>query len=153
MMGMWLFTAVVFFYTTTAASVDLELPSLQGDRFFNLAEEQGRIVIINFWDTECTFCIREMPLLVRFAISHPDVCVLGVSMSPRNQAMDFIETHPTSYLQLAGPTDPSALLRRLSDPSGALPHTAILRRDHSLCATKTGEIDQFWLYKIVKQCW
>lgn len=61
---------------------NLELILLDGTRF-DLAAMRGQIVVVNFWATWCAPCRAEMPLLDRFARSHPAVVVIGVSMDQR----------------------------------------------------------------------
>lgn len=138
--------------SAAAAPLDLELPTLSGERFFRLAEVRDRVVLVNFWDTDCPPCRREMPLLDRVAQAHPQVLVLGVTLSPRRQALDYLERQPVSFLQLSAPREAFGLLRRFGDPSSALPHTAVLGRDHSLCARFTGEVTLPWLEAALERC-
>lgn len=53
------------------------LPDLQGRRL-SLEEVRGRPVIVNFWWSGCPPCQQEMPLLQRYADTHPDVALLLV---------------------------------------------------------------------------
>ena len=147
-------TLVLFAASVVAAAeaLDFELPRLDGRAFFRLSAVHGRPVVINFWDTECPPCAREMPLLDQFARSRSDALVVGVSLTPKAQTRDFLDEHPVGYLQLLGPAEPRGLLRRLGDPVGALPHTVVLREDHSLCATRTGELSQEWLDAALTRC-
>jgi len=140
------------FSVGAAGTMELELPTLDGQRFFRLSDEQGRLVVVNFWDTECPPCVHEMPLLDKIARSHPDAIFVGVTVSDRNRAQNFLEEHAVGYLQLLGPHDPKGVLRRFGDPSTALPHTAIVRRDHSLCATHTGEVSLDWVNAALSRC-
>ena len=145
---------VLFSSTIMAAGtpLDFELPTLDGKRFFRLSETGKRIIVVNFWDTECPPCVREMPLLDKAAKSHPDAFFIGVSVSERNKARNFLADHPVGYLQLAKPTDPAGFLRRFGDRVGGLPHTMVLKVDHSLCETRTGEIDQNWIESALQRC-
>ncbi|HTN94295.1 MAG TPA: TlpA disulfide reductase family protein [Gallionella sp.] len=148
-------TIIVLFSGTLAAAgapLDFELPTLDGKRFFRLSETHNRITVVNFWDTECPPCVREMPLLDKISKSRPDVLFIGATVSERNKARDFLDDHPVSYLQLAKSPDPAEFLRRFGDPFGALPHTVVLGNDHSLCAMRTGEIDQDWIDSVLQHC-
>jgi len=148
-------TAIALLSSTLAAAgapLDFELPTLDGKRFFRLSETHNRITVVNFWDTECPPCVREMPLLNRISKLHPDVLFIGATVSERNKARDFLDDHPVGYLQLAKPPDPGGFLRRFGDPVGALPHTIVLNNDHSLCAMRTGEIDQDWIDSALQRC-
>ncbi len=65
-------------------ATDFELPDLNGKKF-RLSAYRGNIIVINFWETWCPSCIKEMPSLNRvvdnfkkekkvlfWAISHED---------------------------------------------------------------------------------
>ena len=135
-----------------AESLDFELARLDGREFFRLSAGRGGPVVINFWDTECPPCAREMPLLDRVARARPDALMVGVSLAPRGQTRDFLDGHPVGYLQLLGPAEPRGLLRRFGDPTGALPHTVVLREDRSLCEAHTGEVSREWLDAALLRC-
>jgi thiol-disulfide isomerase/thioredoxin len=136
------------------AALDLELPLLDGSRFFRLTELQGRAIILNLWDIDCPPCVHELPLLNRIAVDHPQVSVIGISLSPLNvqHTQDFLAGHPAAYTQLRGMHDPSALLRRLKNPLGSLPHTAVLHSDHTLCRVHNGEVNLEWLETTLQHC-
>lgn len=135
-----------------ADPVSLELPTLAGDRFFTLTEAAGQPVLISLWDTACPYCLAEMPLLDAFAKAHPEVRVLGIAMAPVRQSLDYLEAHPAAYPQLAAPSDPDDLLRRLGDPRGALPYSVMLGPDHTPCASRTGPLDRKWLHAALERC-
>jgi len=54
------------------------LKSLDG-RTVSLADLSGRPVLINFWASYCQPCRREMPLIEKYAVSHPQLQVLLVN--------------------------------------------------------------------------
>lgn len=132
--------------------LDFELPTLDGQRFFRLSEVRGKALVINFWDTECPPCIREMPLLEQAARAHPEAVFIGVTLSPKQQASDFLEGTGITYLQLLAPTEPKGLLKRFGNPIGALPHTVVLGSDRALCEIKTGEVDRRWIDAALRRC-
>lgn len=132
--------------------VELELPTLDGGSFFSLLQAGDRPVVLNFWDDECPPCVREMPLFDRTAKARRDVLFVGVALTERRRALDFLEAHAVDYLQLAAPPEPRGVLRRFSNRTGALPHTVVLRADHTLCAVRTGEVDAAWLKAALDRC-
>lgn len=133
-------------------ALDFELPILDGTRFFRLSEAQGKTLLINFWDTECSPCIREIPLLEHTAKARDDVIVIGITLSAKQQAKSFLTERDIHYLQLLAPPEPRGLLRRFGDPVGALPHTVVLKSDRSLCTTRTGEVDRRWIEETLLRC-
>lgn len=62
-------------------------------RHFNLADLQGRPVLINFWATWCPPCRREMPDIVQAATTHPQLVVLAVNVQEEQALVQaFAET-------------------------------------------------------------
>jgi peroxiredoxin len=50
---------------TDSAAPDFELPDLDGN-LVSLSDYRGKILFLNFWQTTCPPCIREMPDFVTF---------------------------------------------------------------------------------------
>ena len=69
-----------FFYWTFArapAAPDVALVSIRGEKLA-IAELRGRVVVVNFWATDCAICVKEMPELARTYQRH------------RERGMEFI---------------------------------------------------------------
>jgi peroxiredoxin len=80
---------------------DFELPTLRGGRF-RLAEQRGKVVILNFWTKTCRPCLEEMPSLVdlgRMLSDRDDVRL--VTISTDESAEDIART-----LESVGISDP-----------------------------------------------
>lgn len=62
--------------------VELELRDLDG-RKRSLDEFSGQVVLVNFWASWCTPCVREMPSIVRLqrALSSQSFAVIGVNVA------------------------------------------------------------------------
>lgn len=66
---------------------------------FDLAEQRGDWVVVNFWATWCAPCIKEMPDLSAFDAAHDNVTVVGLAyeeISPED-LQAFLQEHPVSY--------------------------------------------------------
>ncbi len=80
---------------------DFTLPDLDGKET-SLSQFQGKIVVLNFWDTSCTACGEETPFIqgVFDKWSGDDLAVLTVSV---NQRAPFVQ----SFMQRRGLTFPA----------------------------------------------
>jgi len=78
-------------------------PSLIVDTFgggkFDLAQHRGKWVVVNFWATWCTPCLKEIPDLDAFDKSRADVDTVGLAYEEieRDDMIAFLKEHPISY--------------------------------------------------------
>ena len=57
----------------------IALRTLDGEPW-SLEAHAGKTVVVNFWATWCGPCKKEIPDFSRFAVDHPEVKVIGISM-------------------------------------------------------------------------
>ncbi|KFN43330.1 TlpA family protein disulfide reductase [Arenimonas oryziterrae] len=80
-----------------------EMPTLVVDTFthgkFDLATQRGHWVVVNFWATWCTPCLKEIPDLDAFDLERDDVSVIGLAYEEIERAdMEaFLEEHVIHY--------------------------------------------------------
>jgi thiol-disulfide isomerase/thioredoxin len=74
-----------------AEPVDFTLSDLDG-RSVSLSDYRGKWVVINFWASWCSPCIRELPELARFQADHQDAQVIGINFEETTAAesLDFL---------------------------------------------------------------
>ena len=61
---------------------------------------KGKIVVLNFWFTNCPACRKETPALNELAFEYarqPDVVFIAIALDHRWDIRDFLKTHPLSY--------------------------------------------------------
>jgi peroxiredoxin len=78
---------------------DFTLKSMDGKNF-NLTEQRGNIILINFWASWCGPCRKEMPLLQDLQEKYQDlgVQVWGINVEQENQAgKDFLANLELSF--------------------------------------------------------
>lgn len=66
---------------------------------YDLADHRGDWVIVNFWATWCSPCLKEMPELSELASSRAHIEVIGLAYEEiEPEAMQaFLEKHPVEY--------------------------------------------------------
>jgi thiol-disulfide isomerase/thioredoxin len=131
-----------------ASGVDEALWSLRfpkpGGGELALADFRGRPLLINFWATWCPPCVRELPLLDRFAGAQPagGWQVVGLAVDGPTPVREFLQRSPLGFpIGLAG-LDGTTLSRQLGNDQGALPFSAAFDARGRLRERKLGEVDE-----------
>jgi thiol-disulfide isomerase/thioredoxin len=80
-----------------------EMPSLEVETFagphWSLADRRGKWVVVNFWATWCTPCLKEIPELDAFDKAREDVEVIGLAYEEieRPDMVAFLKEHAFAY--------------------------------------------------------
>ena len=92
----------------SVAAPALDLPRLGGGPNFDLAANRGKVVVVNFWASDCAPCKEEMPRLVSFAgtWSGRGVVVVGVDVDElaKGPAQAFAHRYGATYPMVFDPT-------------------------------------------------
>jgi thiol-disulfide isomerase/thioredoxin len=132
--------------------MDLELARLDGTAFVRLSDFAGKVVVLNFWRSDCPPCVAEMPLLSGFSQMHAEVPVIGIVTEEASRARRFVDRYRIATLQLSAPAQSDGLLRRFGNATGALPYTVVLDAQHKICISKAGAVDTQWLLAALVRC-
>src|SRR5690606_17966445 len=84
--------------TETAERPTLRIQTVDGTDW-DLANQRGDWVVVNFWATWCSPCLAEMPDLDEFDQSRDDVTVIGLAFEEigLDDLRSFLEKHPVKY--------------------------------------------------------
>jgi thiol-disulfide isomerase/thioredoxin len=120
----------------------IALPDLDGRRR-ELAEWRGRPLLLNFWASWCAPCVREMPILDRYAANQPanGTQVVGIALDDLAAVKAFLQQTPVRYptlIEAAGSTDSSV---RLGNIRAVLPFSVLIDADGRISRLRTGEFD------------
>ncbi len=142
--------AVAFIGSASAAEAAkpaLVLKTLDG-KSFDLAAERGKWVIVNFWATWCSPCIKEMPDISKFVASRDDVRAIGLAFGGEelSDVTDFLKAHPVQYPIANVPLETPP--KDFGAPK-ALPTTYLIALDGSIAKKFTGPITSSDLEKAI----
>ena len=135
--------ALALSFTACAAIASPKQPTLSVTTLdgatFDLAAQKGKWVVVNFWATWCSPCIKEMPDISTFVESRSDVAAIGLEIGDeeKDDIVAFVQKHPVRYPIAIVPVDkPPA---DFGSPKG-LPTTYLIAPDGSLAKKFTGPV-------------
>ena len=123
---------------------DASLPRLGADGRAQLADYEGKVVVLNFWGSWCPPCVGELPLLERAhrKIASQGGTVLGVDMKEvTSDGLAMVRRNKLTYPNLRDPDGEFADLYGTT----AYPETFVIDRKGLIAARQRGPVDQAWL--------
>jgi cytochrome c biogenesis protein CcmG/thiol:disulfide interchange protein DsbE len=108
----------------------------------NLADYQGKVVLVNFWATWCGPCEVEIPWFVEFEQKYKarDFAVLGISMDDDGwkSVRPYIASHKINYRVVIG----SEMVSQQFGDIDSLPTSFILDRQGRIAVNHVGLVDK-----------
>lgn len=155
LLGAVLCYLLLVFSTPAFAQFDFELPGGEVGAekgFLRLSTLPPKPTLINFWRSDCPPCLRELPLLNRYAAEHPEIRVVTIALQKPSETSVAPVKPQAPVISLHGPSQPQGLLARYGNRIGALPFTVLLTPERENCAHSTGEVSEDWLKAQHSRC-
>ena len=119
------------FLVLAAVSFSSQAPADPGGVVGRVAQEKGRVVVLNFWAAWCEPCKREMPMLARLSNEYASrgVTSIGASIDDAEEveaARAFARQKRIPYPLIFGATTKEMIAYGLGD---AVPVTVVLDRE------------------------
>jgi peroxiredoxin len=115
------------------------------------AEWRGKVVLVNFWATSCTTCVREMPQIVatheKYSRRGYDTLAVAMSHDPPAYVSDFAQTRK---LPFGVAIDNTGAIAKSFDDVRVTPTTLLVNRRGEIVKRYVGEPDFAALHRLIE---
>ena len=115
--------------------------SLEGEKV-SMGDLRGRVVLLNFWATDCVVCVREMPRLTqtyrRFESRDFEMIAVAMRHDPPNYVIRYTEKNALPFKVAL---DPMGELAKAFGDVRLTPTTIVIDRDGNMVKRIIGEPD------------
>jgi thiol-disulfide isomerase/thioredoxin len=131
--------------TPAAAAVapDLAFRDLDGQPH-RLSEWRGKLLLLNFWATWCTPCLKEIPLLVETQREHGPrgLQIVGIAMDDAAPVRAFAQRLQMNYPTMVGQGEIAEAMDALGDELGAFPFSVLIAPDGRILDRRSGDLSR-----------
>ena len=125
--------------------------SLQGDKL-STADLRGRVVLVNFWATDCVTCIREMPSLAqtygKYRGQGFEMIAVAMSYDPPNYVIHYTEKNALPFKVAL---DPLGEIGKAFGDVKATPTTILIDKRGNIVSRILGEPDFAKLDELIER--
>ena len=119
---------------------DITLEGLDGEPVA-LTSWPGKALVINFWATWCTPCLKEIPMLKALKDERDDVEIVGIAIfDDRDRVANFAREMEFNYPALHGQTATADAVTAFGPIIQNLPFTLFAAPDGSMLGAHVGEL-------------
>lgn len=130
---------------------DVTFTDLQGNKL-HTQDLRGKVVMVNFWATSCTTCVKEMPKMAETYNKYKDrgleFVAVAMSYDPPNYVLNYAETRKLPFKVAL---DTSGELARSFGNVQMTPTTFVIDKQGNIIKRYLGEPDWPALYALLEQ--
>ena len=124
---------------------------LDGSRS-NIESLHGKVVLVNFWATDCTACVHEMPQIVathqKFKARGYETLAVAMSYDPPAYVINFAETRKLPFGVVI---DNTGEIARSFDQVQLTPTSVLINKRGEIVKRYVGEPDFMALHQLVEK--
>lgn len=139
----------VSYTTAPQPAPDVTFVSLKGEKI-TTADLRGRVVLVNFWATDCVICVKEMPQITatyeRFRAQGFATIAVAMRHDPPNYVLAYVAKNALPFTVAL---DPLGELAQAFGEVRATPTSFLIDRRGNIVWRFAGEPDFAQLHKLV----
>jgi len=138
-------------FSSEKAAPDVTFSGLSGEKV-SMQSLRGKVVMVNFWATSCTTCVKEMPQMVetynKYKDKGLDFVAVAMSYDPPNYVMNYAETRKLPFKVAL---DTQGDVAKSFDDVKLTPTTYVIDKDGKIIKRYVGEPDFAALHKLLEK--
>ncbi len=135
---------------TNNPALEFSLPDITGMQH-KLSEWHGKLLIINFWATWCTPCLKEIPEFIKLQNEFNDrnLQFIGIAIEDKQAVAEYLTTININYPMLIGGDEAITLSQQLGNIVNAVPFTLIINQQGEIIHRQPGELSREKIMEII----
>ena len=133
------------------AAPQVVFTSIQGEKLTTV-DLRGRVVLVNFWATDCAVCVKEMPRLVQTYTTYQgrglELIAVAMRHDPPNYVLDYSEKNKLPFKVAL---DPMGELAAAFDDVRLTPTTVVIDKRGNVVERILGEPDFLKLERLIER--
>jgi peroxiredoxin len=138
-------------FSTRQVAPEVTFTSLNGEKV-SMQSLRGKVVMVNFWATSCTTCVKEMPEMVqtynKYKDKGLDFVAVAMSYDPPNYVLNYAQTRSLPF-KVALDTQ-GDIAKSFGDVK-LTPSTFVIDKDGKVIKRYVGEPDFAALHQLLEK--
>lgn len=137
--------------TATKPAPDVTFKSITGEQV-SMQSLRGKVVMVNFWATSCTTCIKEMPAMVQTYNKYKgqglDFVAVAMSYDPPNYVLNYAQTRKLPFKVAL---DVQGDVAKSFDDVKLTPTTYVIDKEGKIIKRYVGQPDFAALHRLLEK--